>query len=135
LEAEGDQCWGCCINTKGTKDRDAWVEIVARNQQKLGPHWCQGQVQNQQDEETDKQGREQGPDEVSVAIEKQRSGLNAVLLECRQHNGCGRGRWKAHGQQCAHRGTGGSVTCSFWASDTTDSTLVAELGILTALIQ
>src|SRR5699024_4523980 len=106
-----------------------------RNQQKLGPHWCQGQVQNQQDEETDKQGREQGPDEVSVAIEKQRSGLNAVLLECRQHNGCGRGRWKAHGQQCAHRGTGGSVTCSFWASDTTDSTLVAELGILTALIQ
>ena len=109
---------------------DAGIEPGLGDVQQLHPDAGHGQVEHQQQHVADVEAGDQAPDQVGAAVEQQRAGLQAVLLERReQDGGSGRGR-QAEREQGRQRAGHGRVVRGLGAGHGFDRTLAELLRVL-----
>ena len=102
------------------KTRMPRIEIGARDQEEPHPDAGQRQVQDKQHEVADIERGDQPPDELGVAVEQERAGLQVVVLERREQHGGGRRRRQAEREQRHQHAGGGSVVGGLRSGDAFD---------------
>ena len=118
------------VGAHGREHEDAGIEPGPGDVQQLHPDAGHGQVEHQQQHVADVEAGDQAPDQVGVALEQQRAGLQAVLLERGQHDG-GRGRGRqAERQERRQRAGHGGIVGGLGPGHGLDRTLAELLGVL-----
>ena len=114
----------------GREHQDAGVEPGLRDREQPHPQADQRQVEHQQHDVGDEQAGDQAPDQIGPLGEQQRPGIEAVLLEAREHHrGGGRGR-QPERQQRHQRAGGGGVVGGLGSGDALDRAVAEFLRML-----
>src|SRR5690606_12083194 len=97
------------------------IQLRPRDLQQLYPNADQWQIQYQQHEVANIQRGNQAPDQFRIAGKQEGPGLQAIVLKCRQQNGCSGGCGQAQRKQRHQNACGRGVVGGLWPCDTLDS--------------